>query len=59
MMVLVFAVSLYDQRTHIRMMRYVNRGIIRNEPYFKYASSTVRPQASVSDNNMKDTSCLT
>lgn len=36
-----------------------HRGIIKNEPYFKYASSTVRPQASVSDNNMKDTSCLT
>ena len=59
MMVLVFAVPLYDLLSDIVVPIMRHRGIIKNEPYFKYASSTVRPQASVSDNNMKDTSCLT
>ena len=59
MMVLVFAVPLYDLLQILLCRSCGIGGIIKNEPYFKYASSTVRPQASVSDNNMKDTSCLT
>ena len=59
MMVLVFAVPLYDllqillcQSCDIGESSGMNR-------ISSYASSTARPQASVSDNNMKDTSCLT